>query len=66
MTDVSYDARTGRPVEEIATSTAAVVDAALAAAAAAPTARPADIFNDVYDELPERVRRQRRELVGDE
>lgn len=35
MTDTSYDARTGRPVEEIPTSTAAEVDAALAAAAAA-------------------------------
>jgi NADP-dependent aldehyde dehydrogenase len=35
MTDISYDARTGQPVEEIPISTPSEVDAALAAAAAA-------------------------------
>ncbi len=42
------------------------LDAALAAAAAAPSARPGDVFTDVYAEPPERLLRQRRELVGDE
>jgi pyruvate dehydrogenase E1 component alpha subunit len=42
------------------------MDAALAAAAAAPAVRPGDVFADVYADPPERLLRQRRELVGDE
>lgn len=38
------------------------IDAAVAAAAAAPAVRPTDLFEDVYSELPERVRRQREEV----
>ena len=40
------------------------IDAAIAAAAAAPAVRPTDLFEDVYSELPERVRRQREEVQG--
>jgi len=38
------------------------LDAAVAAAAAMPSARPGDVFDNVYAELPDRVRRQREEL----
>jgi pyruvate dehydrogenase E1 component alpha subunit len=38
------------------------LDAAVSAAAAMPAARPADLFEHVYAEPPERVERQRREL----
>ncbi|HXM55725.1 MAG TPA: thiamine pyrophosphate-dependent enzyme, partial [Candidatus Dormibacteraeota bacterium] len=38
------------------------LDAAVEAAAAMPTARPGDVFENVYAEPPERVRRQRTEL----
>lgn len=40
------------------------IDAAVAEALAAPSARPADVFENVYAELPPRVRRQREELLG--
>jgi len=39
------------------------LDAAVAAAAAMPAARADDVFDNVYAELPERVRRQREELL---
>src|SRR5437879_8550429 len=38
------------------------LDAAVEAAAAMPTAGPDDVFENVYAEAPERVRRQRSEL----
>jgi pyruvate dehydrogenase E1 component alpha subunit len=40
------------------------LDAAVEAAAAMPSARPADVFENVYASAPERVRRQRDELAG--
>lgn len=39
------------------------IDAAVAAAAAAPVPRPADMFENVYDDLPPRVQRQREEVT---
>jgi pyruvate dehydrogenase E1 component alpha subunit len=42
------------------------LDAAVAYAMAAPAMRPGDMFDDVYAELPPRVRRQRAELTGAE
>lgn len=41
------------------------LDAAVSTAAAAPSARPGDLFHEVYEELPERARRQRQELTGE-
>lgn len=38
------------------------IDAAVEAAAAMPTARPGDVFENVYADPPDRVRRQREEL----
>lgn len=40
------------------------LDAAVTAAASAPSARPGDLFEEVYAELPPRVRRQREQLTG--
>ncbi len=40
------------------------IDAAVDAALKMPTARPEDVFEDSYATLPERVRRQRDELLG--
>jgi len=42
------------------------IDGAVATAAAAPAVRPADVFDNVYANPPERVLRHRRELVGPE
>ncbi|MDQ6915963.1 MAG: thiamine pyrophosphate-dependent enzyme, partial [Actinomycetota bacterium] len=41
---------------------AEVLDGALAAAGAMPGPRPGEVFANVYEQLPERVRGQRREL----
>jgi pyruvate dehydrogenase E1 component alpha subunit len=41
-----------------------LIDAAVAGAMAARSARPADVFENVYAELPPRVLRQREELLG--
>ena len=38
------------------------IDAAVEAASAMPAARPPDVFENVYDQAPERLRRQREEL----
>lgn len=79
MTDTSYDARTGRPVEDVPTSESSQVDAALAAAAAAaptiaatPPARRARWLHaiadalDVPDAVDELVRLADRETaLGD-
>jgi pyruvate dehydrogenase E1 component alpha subunit len=40
-----------------------LIDAAVDAARAMPTARPADVFENVYGELPERISRQREQLL---
>jgi pyruvate dehydrogenase E1 component alpha subunit len=39
------------------------LDAAVDAASALPTARPGDVFENVFEDLPARVRRQRAELA---
>jgi pyruvate dehydrogenase E1 component alpha subunit len=54
--DAARTAMEGEIAEEI--------DAAVAAALASPAVRPADLFDNVYAELPERVKRQREELIG--
>jgi pyruvate dehydrogenase E1 component alpha subunit len=43
----------------------AEIDAALERGAAFPPAEPSQVFEHVYAELPERVRRQRAELLGE-
>jgi len=40
------------------------IEGALEAALALPAARPADLFEEVYADPPERLRRQREELLG--
>jgi pyruvate dehydrogenase E1 component alpha subunit len=40
------------------------VEGALGAALAMPAARPEELFDDVYADPPQRVRQQRRELLG--
>ncbi len=46
-------------------SVRAEVDAALEKAAAFPTVTPGQLFDHIYSELPERLRRQREELIGE-
>jgi len=41
------------------------IDAALERAATFPSAAPSDLFENVYAELPDRVRRQHAELLGE-
>jgi pyruvate dehydrogenase E1 component alpha subunit len=53
--DAARTAMEGEIAEEI--------DAAVAAALAAPAVRPGDLFDNVYAELPERVKKQRQELL---
>jgi TPP-dependent pyruvate/acetoin dehydrogenase alpha subunit len=43
----------------------AKVDSALDAAAAFPAVTPGQLFDDIYSELPERLRRQREELLSE-
>jgi len=50
---------------ETRASVRAEVDAALERAATFPPATPSQVFEHVYAELPERVRRQRAELLGE-
>jgi TPP-dependent pyruvate/acetoin dehydrogenase alpha subunit len=40
------------------------IEAALEAAAAAPVAGPEDLFKNIYEHSPQRVLRQRAELLG--
>ena len=51
--------------QETRASVRAEIDAALEKAAAFPTVTPGQLFDDVYSELPERLRRQREELLGE-
>jgi pyruvate dehydrogenase E1 component alpha subunit len=46
-------------------SVRAEVDAALANAATFPAVTPGQLFDNIYAELPERLRRQREELLGE-
>jgi len=46
-------------------SVRAEVDAALEKAAAFPVVTPNQLFDNIYSELPERLRRQREELMGE-
>jgi pyruvate dehydrogenase E1 component alpha subunit len=46
-------------------SVRAEVDAALEKAATFPTVTPGQLFDNVYSELPERLRRQREELLSE-
>jgi pyruvate dehydrogenase E1 component alpha subunit len=50
---------------ETRASVRAEIDAALELAATFPPAEPSQLFEHVYAELPERVRRQRAELLGE-
>ena len=50
---------------ETRASIRAEIDAALDKAAAFQVATPGQLFDDVYAELPERLRRQREELLGE-
>jgi pyruvate dehydrogenase E1 component alpha subunit len=43
----------------------AEIDAAIEKAAAFPAVTPSQLFEHIYSELPERVRRQRAELLGE-
>lgn len=51
--------------KESRASVRAEVDAALEKAAAFPVVTPSQLFDHIYSELPERLRRQREELSGD-
>ena len=51
--------------KETRASVRAEVDAAFEKAAAFPVVTPGQLFDDVYSELPERLRRQREELLGE-
>src|SRR5258708_14826742 len=50
--------------QETRASVRAEIDAALERAATYPPAAPSQVFEHVYAELPERLRRQRAELLG--
>ncbi len=50
---------------ETRASVRAEIDAALERAATYPPAEPSQVFEHVYAELPERLRRQRAELLGE-
>lgn len=51
--------------KETRASVRAEIDAALEKAATYPTVTPSQLFDHIYAELPERVRRQREELLGE-
>jgi pyruvate dehydrogenase E1 component alpha subunit len=51
--------------KETRASVRAEVDSALDRAAAFPAVTPGQLFDDIYSELPERLRRQREELLSD-
>jgi TPP-dependent pyruvate/acetoin dehydrogenase alpha subunit len=50
---------------ETRASVRAEIDAALESAASFPPAEPSQVFEHVYADLPERVRRQRAEFLGE-
>jgi TPP-dependent pyruvate/acetoin dehydrogenase alpha subunit len=52
--------------KETRASVRAEIDLALERAAAFPAVTPGQLFDDIYSELPERLRRQREELLSDE
>jgi len=55
----------GKRDEETRASVRAEIDTALEKAAAFPAVTPDQLFDHIYSELPDRLRRQREELLGE-